>query len=372
MCGKDANMTHTPHSSKFYHYISDRYHIIKIFIMFPIVTFLIGFIYHAQISSADNFSVFNLKLKSHTIDMSHNKLTQSFQLKKDIVYNDTLRESSINFYYINNPDSLYKIYIQPSNNSIPTNYIQLFDNTYKEIKYYIHKKSSYLYIDLKTTLSELNDKNHIYITIGNNSNTTDTLLKIAYTRKQQQSKNIHTTKTKNKPTNNKLKQDNKSANNSKLKPHNKSTNNNKSDLKNKINEKKTVLTKNKQPNKINKSQKNDTSNNKKKIIKKTTRKKHIASKIKKDKHTSKNKLLSISLSHRYISIKVGEYAKLKYNIVPLSIKKYTAKWTTSNPKTITVSNGKIKAVHTGLAIIKIEIKHNNITKTATCTIRITK
>ena len=363
MCGKDLSMSYFPHSHKFYHYISNRYCIIKTFTIFSITAFLISFICLSKISAADIFSIFNSKFDSHTITMSHNKLTQSFQLKKNIIYNDTLNESSINFYYINDPDSLCRIYIQSSNNDIPIKYIQLFDNTYKEIQFKIHKEPSYLYIDLKTTISNINDKSRIYITIGNNSNDIAKSIKITYTAKKQ-----HTYKKHKKNTY--IKSLNKRKKSTKRKEPKKNSSSNKT---NATNNKNTL-------NKKNISNNKNTSNNKKRITKNHSHKKSITRKIQKTKHRLKkntakknvNKLLSVSLSHRFISLKIRECIKIRYYITPSCIHKYKYTWTTSNPETATVSNGKIKALHTGLAIIKIKIKHNNITKTATCTIRITK
>lgn len=313
-------------------------------------------------TSAKN-SIFNSDKKTQIINTPHNKLTQSVRLNKDIIYNDTLNKSAINFYYISSPKTYYTLYIKCPGEAISQKYIQIFDSTYRELDYKLQKKSSYLYINLNTPLSEISDKTCIYISIGSTS-TANNKIYILYTKTE-------TTKTKsstsNKPkTGDKIKktQTNKttSKKHNNIKPQTavgnskKDTAANSKPKTNKATQNKTTHTK---PVKVNK-RKN------KKL--KTNTKKHAA---KKNNKKLTPKLQGISLSKHYILLKKRNSLQLNFTTQPANLHGCKYIWTTTNPKVASVSSGKITAKSTGLAVVKLKIIHNQIVKTSTCTVRVT-
>lgn len=368
------------------HYFSDTLHT-KLFpcrsvlsLIFIIALFT-GFVITTKTTMADN-SVFNSDKKSCTIDTPHDKLTQSVTLKKDTVYNDTLNGSSINFYYIDDLSPNYALYIKCIDDTISPGYIQFFDNTYKELNYCPQQKASYLYIDVESILSDISHKKCIYMTISNPSADNDKFIKILYEKKEKPSETT-------KPT---IQHNN---NNNKPKTNTTSSTKKKNSIKKQYEKRKNTSYKSKTGNKIKKpasiiqtsapkavikknNTKPDVSNNNKKTAVKNRKikNKRITKKVtKKTKIKSPNsgaKLRSVSLSNNYISLKTGNFIYLKATIRPSDLSGCKYIWTTSNSKIATVSNGKVSGKNPGLVIIKVIVKHNNIAKTATCTIRITK
>lgn len=359
----------------------------------------------SQKTSAKN-SIFDSDKKTQIINISHNKLTQSFKLNKDIIYNDTLNKSSINFYYINSPNPDYTLYIKCPSETISQKYIQIFDSTYRELKYKLQKKSSYLCINLNTPLSDMSDKTCIYISIGNTS-TANNKIYILYTKpekaklksntqkgttqkfqnshkpnSEKNSTTKHSTSNKSK-TGDKIKKTQTSKNTNKK--HNnvspKTTNSNN----HKINKATQIKTPRTQPVKINIRKNKKPKITTKKHTAKTNTKNHTANshskkntatrnKHKTNKNTSNNKQLKlkgISLSKHYILLKKENSLYLNFATQPANLHGYKCIWTTTNPKVASVSFGKITAKSSGLAIIKLKVIHNKVVKTSTCTVRVT-
>lgn len=352
------------HSHKSKHYFSNIcqtkvYTIEPLHIKFTlslifIIALLTGFNITAKTTMADD-SIFNSDKKSLSIDTPHMKLTQSVKLKKGIIYSDILNQSAINFYYINNPSSNYILYIKCIDENISPNYIQFFDSSYNELAYYPQQKSSYLYIDMNSILSGTSETKRIYVTIGNASASNDKLVNILYDKKKIPSKQPQKTATNNTVNSkNKKKKSTscKSKNGNKIKKPKK--------VKHPPQKRTATATTN------NKSQKGAATKISRKTIKKTTTKHNIkkAKKIARLRH--------VSLSNNYVSIKRRACIYLKTSIQPSNLRGCKYIWTTSNKKTATVSNGKVTGRSPGLAIIKVSVKHNTITRTATCTIRISK
>lgn len=361
-------------------------------------------------TSAKN-SIFNSGKKRQIINTSHNKLTQSVRLNKDIIYNDTLNKSAINFYYISNPKPDYTLYIKCPGETISQKYVQIFDSTYKELDYKLQKKSSYLCINLDSPLSDISDKTCIYISIGNTS-TVNNKIYILYA-KTEKSKNKSSTSKNNTTKSTTKKSDIKKnttpkktkSNKSSSVKHNSIKHNTSNKPKNGDKIKKTKTSKdtrkttnNIKPQTTANNFKKDTANSdskkniansnkhKTKNTNKTTRTKPVKInkrknkklKIHTKKHTAKNntkkvtpKLQKISLSQHYILLKKGNSLHLNFTTQPANLHGCKYIWTTSNPKVASVSLGKITAKSSGLAVIKLKIIHNQVIKTSTCTVRIT-
>lgn len=366
-------MKYRTHFYKFYHYFSDLFQtkIRRIIlppnvIMFNLIFFAALFTFFSVVckTTASQNSVFNSDKKTYTINANNNKLTQSFKLKKGIIYNDTLSKSTINFYYIDNPVSDSMLYLKYNNTAPSSKYIQFFDNTYKELNFNSNKKSSYLCIDINTILSETSDKKRIYISLSSASSSDDTPVCILYEKKKTSSKSKNTEK------NNKDKADNKIK--ATATPHKNKHNTTKA-LANKkaksTSKKSKIKNKIKKIPKINHLSKKHTTKTKK--VKPSRRPKVL---LKKQKQTIKKSIKTlryVSLSNHYVSLKKGKVFQLKFATYPTSLKKCKYIWSTSNKKVAIVSNGKITGKSQGIAIIRLKITHKNITKTSTCTIRVT-
>ena len=370
-------------------------------------------------ASAKN-SIFNSDKQTQIINTPHNKLTQSVRLNKDVIYNDTLNKSAINFYYINNPKSDYTLYIKCPDENISQKYIQIFDSTYRELDYKLQKKSSYLCINLSTPLSDIPDKTCIYISIGSTS-ASDNKIYILCTKPEttktkdstqksntQKSQNSHKTNSeKNNTTKHNTSNKSKTGNKIKKTQTNKNTNQKHNIIKskttnsnnNKINKATQSKTTHTHPVKTNipkrkkheiiakkyttkKNNKNHTTNSdtKKNIA---DRNKHKTNKTKNASNNKKNKvnrnarkatpkLQGISLSKHYILLKKGNSMHLSFTTQPANLRGCNYIWTTTNPKVASVSLGKITAKSTGLAVIKLKIIHNQVVKTSTCTVRVTQ
>lgn len=400
-----------------------------IFSLIFTITLLMFFFVVSEKTSAKN-SIFTSDKQTQIINTPHNKLTQSVRLNKDVIYNDTLNKSSINFYYINNPKSDYTLYIKCPDETISQKYIQIFDSTYRELDYKLQKKSSYLCINLSTPLSDIPDKTCIYISIGSTS-TSDNKIYILCTKtettKTETTKNKdntqksntqkfqnshklnseknHTTKhnTSNKSkTGNKIKktQTNKntiqkntvqkhniiksettSSNNTKINKATQSKTTHTYPVKTNTHKKKKheIAAKKYTSKKNNKN--HTTSSDAKKNI--ADRNKHKTNKTKNVSNNNKNKvnrnarkaipkLQGISLSKHYILLKKGNSMHLSFTTQPANLRGCKYIWTTTNPKVASVSLGKITAKSTGLAVIKLKIIHNQVVKTSTCTVRVTQ
>ena len=380
---------------------SKKYHIktaanlsavfITMLITFFIITPPIQTFCHTKTDNTNISTVFSSDAVKQTLTLSetHYMLTNSAQLKQNILYKDTIKNNSVNYYYINNPAATNLFCIKCVSGKLTTNEIQFFDDANNEINTNIIRHQNYFYIDIKKLLAKAPSATRIYITAGSRKTSN---IEIIYT------KNITTPKSNNN-NNNADKKDTKkriikkAANKEDTKTHaTKKSTTKKAPAKNKKNitaiHKKTVQKskpkKNNIHNQNNKSRKKTNNNaaakksNKNKIAHhKTTDKNKIKNNITHHKTTDKNKTKNQNVNNKYvkfntkfITLKSTKNTFLAYRTNIKVTNKTKIIWTSSNTNIVSTNEHKITAHHKGLAIITLTIKDRTVCKKAICTIRV--
>ena len=179
---------------------SKKYHIktaanlsavfITMLITFFIITPPIQTFCHTKTDNTNISTVFSSDAVKQTLTLSetHYMLTNSAQLKQNILYKDTIKNNSVNYYYINNPAATNLFCIKCVSGKLTTNEIQFFDDTNNEINTNIIRHQNYFYIDIKKLLAKAPSATRIYITAGSRQTSN---IEIIYT------KNITTPKSNN-------------------------------------------------------------------------------------------------------------------------------------------------------------------------------
>lgn len=409
--------------------ISKKYHIktaanlsavfITMLITFFIITPPIHTFCHTKTDSTNISTVFNSDAVKQKLTLSetHYMLTNAAQIKQNILYKDTIKNNSINYYYISNPAATNLFCIKCVSGKLTTNEIQFFDDTNNEINTNIIRQQNYFYIDTKKLLAKSPSATHIYITAGSIKTSN---IEIIYTKnitepKSNNKRNTQKSITKNNTKKKTYKKDTKkritkkSANNEDTKTHatKKSTtkkaltkykkNNNTSFKKAPAKNKKTITTIHKKTVKKSKPEKNNihNQNNKSRIktnnnatAKKSNKNKithHNATDKNKTKNniahhklTNKNKTKNQNANNKYvkfntkfITLKISKNIFLAYRTNIKITNKTKIIWTSSNTNIVSTNKHKITAHHKGLAIITLIIKDGVICKKAICTIRVT-
>ena len=417
---------------------SKKYHIktaanlsavfITILITFFIITPPIQTFCHTKTDNTNISTVFSSDAVKQTLTLSetHYMLTNSAQLKQNILYKDTIKYNSVNYYYINNPAATNLFCIKCVSGKLTTNEIQFFDDTNNEINTNIIRQQNYFYIDIKKLLAKAPSATRIYITAGsrktsnieiiytknittpkrNNNNNADK--KGIAKRNTQKSITKSNTKKKTYKKDTKKRIIKKAANKEDTKTHaTKKSTTKKAPAKNKKNitaiHKKTVQKskpkKNNIHNQNNKSRRKTNNNaaakksNKNKIAHhKTTDKNKSKNNIAHHKITDKNKSKN-NITHHKTTDKNktknqnvnNKYVKFNTKFITLKSTKNTFLtyrtnikvtnetkiiWTSSNTNIVSTNKHKITAHHKGLAIITLTIKDRTICKKAICTIRV--
>ena len=179
---------------------SKKYHIktaanlsavfITMLITFFIITPPIQTFCHTKTDNTNISTVFSSDAVKQTLTLSetHYMLTNSAQLKQNILYKDTIKNNSVNYYYINNPAATNLFCIKCVSGKLTTNEIQFFDDVNNEINTNIIRHQNYFYIDIKKLLAKAPSATRIYITAGSRKTSN---IEIIYT------KNITTPKSNN-------------------------------------------------------------------------------------------------------------------------------------------------------------------------------
>ena len=179
---------------------SKKYHIkttanlsavfITMLITFFIITPPIQTFCHTKTDNTNISTVFSSDAIKQTLTLSetHYMLTNSAQLKQNILYKDTIKNNSVNYYYINNPAATNLFCIKYVSGKLTTNEIQFFDDANNEINTNIIRHQNYFYIDIKKLLAKAPSSTRIYITAGSRKTSN---IEIIYT------KNITTPKSNN-------------------------------------------------------------------------------------------------------------------------------------------------------------------------------
>ena len=417
---------------------SKKYHIktaanlsavfITMLITFFIITPPIQTFCHTKTDNTNISTVFSSDAVKQTLTLSetHYMLTNSAQLKQNILYKDTIKNNSVNYYYINNPAATNLFCIKCVSGKLTTNEIQFFDDVNNEINTNIIRHQNYFYIDIKKLLAKAPSATRIYITAGSRKTSN---IEIIYT------KNITTPKSNNNNNNNNNNADKKgiakrntqksiTKSSTKKKTYKKDTKKriikkaaNKEDTKthatkknttkNKKNitaiHKKTVQKskpkKNNIHNQNNKSRrktnnnaaakksnrnkiahhkttdKNKTKNNivHHKITDKNKSKNNITHHKTTDKNKTKNQNVNnkyVKFNTKFITLKSTKNTFLAYRTNIKVTNKTKIIWTSSNTNIVSTNKHKITAHHKGLAIITLTIKDRTICKKAICTIRV--
>ena len=418
---------------------SKKYHIktaanlsavfIKMLITFFIITPPIQTFCHTKTDNTNISTVFSSDDVKQTLTLSetHYMLTNSAQLKQNILYKDTIKNNSVNYYYINNPAATNLFCIKCVSGKLTTNEIQFFDDTNNEINTNIIRHQNYFYIDIKKLLAKAPSATRIYITAGsrqtsnieiiytknittpksNNNNNADK--KGIAKRNTQKSITKSNTKKKTYKKDTKKRIIKKAANKEDTKTHaTKKSTTKKAPAKNKKNitaiHKKTVQKskpkKNNIHNQNNKSRRKTNNNaaakksNKNKIAHhkttdknktknniahhKTTDKNKSKNNIAHHKITDKNKTKNQNVNNKYvkfntkfITLKSTKNTFLAYRTNIKVTNKTKIIWTSSNTNIVSTNKHKITAHHKGLAIITLTIKDRTVCKKAICTIRVT-
>ena len=390
----------------------------------PIQTFC-----HTKTDNTNISTVFSSDAVKQTLTLSetHYMLTNSAQLKQNILYKDTIKNNSVNYYYINNPAATNLFCIKCVSGKLTTNEIQFFDDTNNEINTNIIRQQNYFYIDIKKLLAKAPSATRIYITAGsrktsnieiiytknittpksNNSNNADK--KGIAKRNTQKSITKSNAKKKTYKKDTKKRIIKKAANKEDTKTHaTKKSTTKKAPAKNKKNitaiHKKTVQKskpkKNNIHNQNNKSRRKTNNNaaakksNKNKIAHhkttdknksknniahhKTTDKNKSKNNIAHHKITDKNKTKNQNVNNKYvkfntkfITLKSTKNTFLTYRTNIKITNKTKIIWTSSNTNIVSTNKHKITAHHKGLAIITLTIKDRTVCKKAICTIRVT-
>lgn len=402
---------------------SKKYHIktaanlsavfITMLITFFIITPPIQTFCHTKTDNTNISTVFSSDAVKQTLTLSetHYMLTNSAQLKQNILYKDTIKNNSVNYYYINNPAATNLFCIKCVSGKLTTNEIQFFDDTNNEINTNIIRQQNYFYIDIKKLLAKAPSATRIYITAGSRKTSN---IEIIYTQnittpksnnnnadkkgiaKRNTQKSITKSNTKKKT----YKKDTKKriikkvANKEDTNTHaTKKSTTKKAPAKNKKNitaiHKKTVQKskpkKNNIHNQNNKSRRKTNNNaaakksNKNKIAHhKITDKNKSKNNITHHKTTDKNKTKNQNVNNKYvkfntkfITLKSTKNTFLTYRTNIKITNKTKIIWTSSNTNIVSTNKHKITAHHKGLAIITLTIKDRTVCKKAICTIRVT-
>ena len=383
---------------------SKKYHIktaenlsavfITMLITFFIITPPIQTFCHTKTYNINISTVFSSDAVKQTLTLSetHYMLTNSAQLKQNILYKDTIKNNSVNYYYINNPAATNLFCIKCVSGKLTTNEIQFFDDANNEINTNIIRHQNYFYIDIKKLLAKAPSATRIYITAGSRKTSN---IEIIYT------KNITTPKSNNNNNNadkkgiakrNTQKSITKSS--TKKKTYKKDTKKriikkaaNKEDTKthatkkNTTKNKKNITTIHKKTVQKSKPKKNNIHNQNNKSRRKTNNnaaaKKSNRNKIAHHKTTDKNKTKNQNVNNKYvkfntkfITLKSTKNTFLAYRTNIKVTNETKIIWTSSNTNIVSTNKHKITAHHKGLAIITLTIKDRTICKKAICTIRV--
>ena len=413
---------------------SKKYHIktaanlsavfITMLITFFIITPPIQTFCHTKTDNTNISTVFSSDAVKQTLTLSetHYMLTNSAQLKQNILYKDTIKNNSVNYYYINNPAATNLFCIKCVSGKLTTNEIQFFDDANNEINTNIIRQQNHFYIDIKKLLAKAPSATRIYITAGSRKTSN---IEIIYT------KNITTPKSNNNNNNadkkgiakrNTQKSITKSS--TKKKTYKKDTKKriikkaaNKEDTKthatkkNTTKNKKNITTIHKKTVQKSKPKKNNIHNQNNKSRRKTNNnaaaKKSNRNKIAHHKTTDKNKTKNNIVHHKITDKNKSKnnithhkttdknktknqnvnnkYVKFNTKFITLKSTKNTFLayrtnikvtnetkiiWTSSNTNIVSTNKHKITAHHKGLAIITLTIKDRTICKKAICTIRV--
>ena len=385
---------------------SKKYHIktaanlsavfITMLITFFIITPPIQTFCHTKTDNTNISTVFSSDAVKQTLTLSetHYMLTNSAQLKQNILYKDTIKNNSVNYYYINNPAATNLFCIKCVSGKLTTNEIQFFDDANNEINTNIIRHQNYFYIDIKKLLAKAPSATRIYITAGSRKTSN---IEIIYT------KNITTPKSNNNNNNNADKkgiakrntQKSITKSSTKKKTYKKDTKKriikkaaNKEDTKTHATKK--ITTKNKKnitaiyKKTVQKSKpkKNNIHNQNNKSRRKTNNnaaaKKSNKNKIAHHKTTDKNKTKNQNVNNKYvkfntkfITLKSTKNTFLAYRTNIKVTNETKIIWTSSNTNIVSTNKHKITAHHKGLAIITLTIKDRTVCKKAICTIRVT-
>ena len=402
---------------------SKKYHIktaanlsavfITMLITFFIITPPIQTFCHTKTDNTNISTVFSSDAVKQTLTLSetHYMLTNSAQLKQNILYKDTIKNNSVNYYYINNPAATNLFCIKCVSGKLTTNEIQFFDDANNEINTNIIRQQNYFYIDIKKLLAKAPSATRVYITAGSrktsnieiiytknittpNSNNNNADKKGIAKRNTQKSITKSNTKKKTYKKDTKKRIIKKAANKEDTKTHaTKKSTTKKAPTKNKKNitaiHKKTVQKskpkKNNIHNQNNKSRRKTNNNaaakksNKNKIAHhKTTDKNKSKNNIAHHKTTDKNKTKNQNVNNKYvkfntkfITLKSTKNTFLAYRTNIKVTNETKIIWTSSNTNIVSTNKHKITAHHKGLAIITLTIKDRTVCKKAICTIRVT-
>ena len=416
---------------------SKKYHIktaanlsavfITMLITFFIITPPIQTFCHTKTDNINISTVFSSDAIKQTLTLSetHYMLTNSAQLKQNILYKDTIKNNSVNYYYINNPAATNLFCIKCVSGKLTTNEIQFFDDANNEINTNIIRHQNYFYIDIKKLLAKAPSATRIYITEGSRKTSN---IEIIYTKnittpksnnnnadkkgiaKRNTQKSITKSSTKKKTYKKDTKKRiiKKAVNKEDTKTHaTKKSTTKKAPAKNKKNitaiHKKTVQKskpkKNNIHNQNNKSRRKTNNkaaakkSNKNKIAHhKTTDKNKSKNNIAHHKITDKNKSKNNIAHHKTTDKNKTKNQNVNNNYVKFNTKFITLKstkntflayrtnikvtnetkiiWTSSNTNIVSTNKHKITAHHKGLAIITLTIKDRTVCKKAICTIRV--
>ena len=385
---------------------SKKYHIktaanlsavfITMLITFFIITPPIQTFCHTKTDNTNISTVFSSDAVKQTLTLSetHYMLTNSAQLKQNILYKDTIKNNSVNYYYINNPAATNLFCIKCVSGKLTTNEIQFFDDANNEINTNIIRHQNYFYIDIKKLLAKAPSATRIYITAGSRKTSN---IEIVYT------KNITTPKSNNNNNNNADKkgiakrntQKSITKSSTKKKTYKKDTKKriikkaaNKEDTKTHATKKSTTKNKKnitaiyKKTVQKSKPKKNNIHNQNNKSRRKTNNnaaaKKSNKNKIAHHKTTDKNKTKNQNVNNKYvkfntkfITLKSTKNTFLAYRTNIKVTNETKIIWTSSNTNIVSTNKHKITAHHKGLAIITLTIKDRTVCKKAICTIRVT-
>lgn len=383
---------------------SKKYHIktaanlsavfITMLITFFIITPPIQTFCHTKTDNTNISTVFSSDAVKQTLTLSetHYMLTNSAQLKQNILYKDTIKNNSVNYYYINNPAATNLFCIKCVSGKLTTNEIQFFDDANNEINTNIIRHQNYFYIDIKKLLAKAPSATRIYITAGsrktsnieiiytqnittpksNNNNNADK--KGIAKRNTQKSITKSSTKKKTYKKDTKKRIIKKAANKEDTKTHatKKSTTKNKKNIT--AIYKKTVQKSKPKKNNIH----NQNNKSRRKTNNNAAAKKSNKNKIAHHKTTDKNKTKNQNVNNKYvkfntkfITLKSTKNTFLAYRTNIKVTNETKIIWTSSNTNIVSTNKHKITAHHKGLAIITLTIKDRTVCKKAICTIRVT-
>ena len=408
---------------------SKKYHIktaanlsavfITILITFFIITPPIQTFCHTKTYNINISTVFSSDAVKQTLTLSetHYMLTNSAQLKQNILYKDTIKNNSVNYYYINNPAATNLFCIKCVSGKLTTNEIQFFDDANNEINTNIIRHQNYFYIDIKKLLAKAPSATRIYITAGsrktsnieiiytknittpksNNNNNADK--KGIAKRNTQKSITKSSTKKKTYKKDTKKRIIKKAANKEDTKTHATTKNKKnitaihkktvqkskpkKNNIHNQNNKSRRKTNNNAAAKKSNRNKiahhkttdKNKTKNNiaHHKITDKNKSKNNITHHKTTDKNKTKNQNVNnkyVKFNTKFITLKSTKNTFLAYRTNIKVTNETKIIWTSSNTNIVSTNKHKITAHHKGLAIITLTIKDRTVCKKAICTIRV--